>query len=142
MGIGRMEYGRDDDQSSVDVTAADDAASSSAESGSAPSHSDSANPASVKDKPQLLVSSGMICLCVVAGHHQRSADPAQLSRTLGFDASSKTSNSQLLLAARELGLKAKVVHSNWDRLSRLTLPAILEYAEGDYRLLLRRDPDG
>jgi subfamily B ATP-binding cassette protein HlyB/CyaB len=88
------------------------------------------------------VPGGLICLCVAAGHHQRSADPVQLARALGFDPSTTLSNSQLLLAARELELKAKVVRSQWDRLSKLTLPAIVEYAEGEYRLLLRREPDG
>jgi len=59
-----------------------------------------------------------------------------------LDGAEPVSHHQLLLAARELGLKAKVAQSRWDRLSKLTLPAIVEYAGGDYRLLLRREPDG
>src|SRR5260221_13558151 len=53
------------------------------------------------------VSSGLISLCVVAGQHQRSADPLQLARALGFDPLAGLSETQLLQAAKELGLKAK-----------------------------------
>jgi hypothetical protein len=56
------------------------------------------------DRPPPPISSGIICLCVVAGHHQRSADPHQLARALGFDPGAPITQSQLLLAAKELGL--------------------------------------
>ena len=87
-------------------------------------------------------SSGLICLCVVAGHHQRSADPLQLARALGVDASAPLTEAQLLLAAKELGLKAKMGRSNWSRLSNITLPAIVKLQGGEYVVLLRRDADG
>jgi subfamily B ATP-binding cassette protein HlyB/CyaB len=88
------------------------------------------------------VSSGLICLCVVAGQHQRSADPTQLARALGFDPAAALTETRLLLAAKELGLKAKGVGSSWSRLQNVTLPAIAELKSGEYVVLLRREPDG
>jgi ATP-binding cassette, subfamily B, bacterial HlyB/CyaB len=88
------------------------------------------------------VSTGLISLCVVAGHHQRATDPVQLSRTLGLDPTVEVSETQLLLAAKELGLKGKAVHSNWLRLPNHTLPAIAELRGGGYVVLLRYEPDG
>jgi subfamily B ATP-binding cassette protein HlyB/CyaB len=88
------------------------------------------------------MTSGMICLCVVAAHHQRPADPVQLSRALGIDPTLPTPPEQLLLAARELGLKAKRVASSWERLPKLTLPVIAECAGADYMVILRREADG
>jgi hypothetical protein len=41
------------------------------------------------------VSSGLVSLCVVAGQHQRAADPLQLARALGFDPSAELSETQL-----------------------------------------------
>ena len=90
----------------------------------------------------LPVSSGLISLCVVAGHHQRTTDPVQLSRALGLDTSVEASETQLLLAAKELGLKAKAVHSNWVRLPNNTLPAIVELRGGGYVVLFRCEPEG
>jgi subfamily B ATP-binding cassette protein HlyB/CyaB len=61
---------------------------------------------------------------------------------LGLSSAARVSEAQLLLAAKELGLKAKAGRSGWDRLSKLTLPVIAELNDGEYVLLLRRDPDG
>jgi subfamily B ATP-binding cassette protein HlyB/CyaB len=90
----------------------------------------------------LPVSSGLICLCIVAGQHQRSADPLQLARALGFDPTAPVTRPQLLLAAKELSLKAKDVRLSWDRLAKLTLPAIAELNDGSFVVLLRNDADG
>jgi subfamily B ATP-binding cassette protein HlyB/CyaB len=88
------------------------------------------------------VSSGLICLCVVAAHHQRSADPLQLARVLGLDPTAPVAEIQLLLAAKELGLKAKVARTPWSRLANHTLPVIAELKEGTYVVLLRCESDG
>jgi subfamily B ATP-binding cassette protein HlyB/CyaB len=87
------------------------------------------------------VSSGLVCLCVVAGQHQRSADPVQLARALAFDPAAALTETQLLLAAKELGLKAKFGRSSWNRLPNVTLPAIAELKSGEYVVLLRREAD-
>jgi ATP-binding cassette, subfamily B, bacterial HlyB/CyaB len=96
------------------------------------------------DKPQdaaPLLSTGLICLCVVAAHHQRAADPQQLARALGYDPNLLLSESQLLLAAKELGLAAKVGSTSWQRLTKITLPAIVELNNGEFVVLLRVDRD-
>jgi subfamily B ATP-binding cassette protein HlyB/CyaB len=92
--------------------------------------------------PSPSVSSGLVCLCVVAGQHQRSADPLQLARALGLNPSAPVTDSQLLLAAKELGLKARFGHSSSTRLANLVLPAILELKDGEYGVLLRCEADG
>jgi subfamily B ATP-binding cassette protein HlyB/CyaB len=92
----------------------------------------------------LEVPPGIICLCVVAGRHQRSADALQLARALGVDhdCSAPVTDAQLLLGAKELGLKAKVTRSNWSRLGNFVFPVIAELAGGGHVVLLRQDPDG
>jgi subfamily B ATP-binding cassette protein HlyB/CyaB len=87
------------------------------------------------------ISSGLISLCVVAGQHQRPADPVQLARALGLDPAAELSATQLLLAAKEIGLKARAVQSSWGRLPNNTLPAIAQLKEGGYVVLLRFDAD-
>ena len=46
---------------------------------------------------------------VLAGRHQISVHPVQFISALGFDLAAPITNAQMLLAARELGLKAKAV---------------------------------
>jgi subfamily B ATP-binding cassette protein HlyB/CyaB len=86
--------------------------------------------------------SGIICLCVIAARHQRAADPVQLTRALGFDSTAAVTDAQLVLAAKELGLKAKSVRTSWDDLPRRSLPAVAELNDGEFVVLLRSDPDG
>jgi len=86
--------------------------------------------------------SGIICLCVIAGRHQRGADPVQLTRALGFDPAAPVTDAQLVLAAKELGLKAKSVRTSWEALPLRSLPVIAELKGGEFVVLLRSDPDG
>jgi hypothetical protein len=67
-------------------------------------------------------SSTPISLGVVAGHHQRSTDSIQLSHTFGLGPTSKVNETQLLLVAKEFGITAKAVHSNWPQMPNNTLP--------------------
>lgn len=69
------------------------------------------------------VDSGLVCLVMLARLHGIAADPSQLAhqhapegRYLG--------TSEVLLAARQLGLQAKLVKARLDRLGRTPLPAI------------------
>lgn len=48
----------------------------------------------------------------------------------------------MLLAAKELGLKAKTVACSWSQLGRAVLPAIAELTTGEHVVVLRREPDG
>jgi len=86
--------------------------------------------------------SGIICLCVIAGRHQCSADPVQLTRALGLNVASPVTDTQILLAAKELGLKAKRAHTSWEALPRRSLPVIAELKTGEFVVLLRSDRDG
>src|ERR1700677_5002672 len=81
--------------------------------------------------------SGIICLCVIAGRHQRAADPVSLTRALGFDPTSPVSDAQLVLAAKELGLKAKSVQTRSESLPLRSLPVIAELKGGEFVVLLR-----
>jgi ATP-binding cassette, subfamily B, bacterial HlyB/CyaB len=99
---------------------------------------DAPNPAS---EANAFLSTGLISLCVVAGHHRRSADPQQLARALGFDASVPWSESQLILAAKELGLTSKVAVTSWERLPKLSMPVMAELRSGEYVVLLRLESD-
>lgn len=83
-------------------------------------------------------SSGLQALAIVAAFHQLNADPAQLRRALGFDGR-QIGTTEILLAAKEIGLSAKTTDSDWTRLSRTPLPAILELKNGSYAVLLRVD---
>jgi subfamily B ATP-binding cassette protein HlyB/CyaB len=81
---------------------------------------------------------GLVSLCIVAGHHQISADPAQLLRALGFGPMAAVGVNELLLAAKELGLAARPYQSDWSRLGKLVYPVIAELRSGDYVVILRR----
>ena len=93
------------------------------------------------DYPPPLMSSGLVSLCLVAGQHQRPTDPVQLARALGWDPATELNETQLLLAAKEIGLKARAVQSSWGRLPNSALPAIAQLKEGGYVVLLRFDGD-
>ena len=86
--------------------------------------------------------SGVISLCIIAGRHQCVADPVQLTRALGLNPTSPVTEAQILLAAKELGLKAKSAHVHWEALPRRSLPVIAELKTGEFVVLLRSDPDG
>ena len=101
-----------------------------------------AGPSSHSGADPRAIASGLICLSVVAGHHQSTTDPLQLARALGFDPAAALTENQLLLAARELGLRAKATRTDWSRLSRITLPAIAQLSDSGYVVLLRYDRDG
>src|ERR1700719_3188216 len=82
---------------------------------------------------------GLISLSVVAAHHGCPVDPQQLARALGLGFARPISESHLLLAAKELGLSAKSVVTHWDRLRKVTFPAIAELHTGEYVVLLRKE---
>ncbi len=90
-------------------------------------------PQSVSAQPP----TGLISLCIVASQHQISAEPAQLLRALGLSVNSPIGTTEILLAAKELGLTAKPYTSNWSRLDKLKSPPIAELADGSFIVILR-----
>ncbi|MEO5669226.1 MAG: type I secretion system permease/ATPase [Ramlibacter sp.] len=63
-------------------------------------------------------------LCVVAQIHQVAATPEALAHQLGMSAGQPAKVSDLLLAAQQLGLKAKLAQSTQERLALAPLPAL------------------
>lgn len=84
--------------------------------------------------------SGLACLVVLARFHQIAADPDQLAHQ--FKASGQAfGQTEILLAAKHLGLQAKPVKTSLDRLDRIPLPAMAVDAVGNYFILARFDSD-
>ncbi len=81
---------------------------------------------------------GPEALCLVARFHGLAADPSQVRHRSGrghrgFEPA------DLLRAARELGLRARIIHSPCDELARLPLPAVARHRDGHYLVLARAD---
>jgi len=70
-------------------------------------------------------------LCVIARLHHVAADPDHLAHQLGWTPRHEASVDDLLLAARRLGLKAKLASTTPERLSLATLPALALVADDD-----------
>lgn len=83
---------------------------------------------------------GLACLVMLARFHQIAADPDQLAHQFkaSGDAFGKT---EILLAAKHLGLQAKPVKTSIDRLDRTPLPAMAVNSDGSYFILARFDAD-
>ncbi len=74
--------------------------------------------------PPTASQAALISLCAIAAFHQIAADPATLAHQLGLTASEPVTPRELLLAARHLGLKAKLSRTSADRLPATPLPAL------------------
>ena len=98
-----------------------------------------AGPESRPPAPQALTA-----LCAVAAFHQIAAEPAALAHQLGLAASDPIGASELLLAARQLGLKAKRSRSDIARLPQVPLPALalLRDHNGTPRVVVLAQCDG
>jgi subfamily B ATP-binding cassette protein HlyB/CyaB len=84
--------------------------------------------------------SGLACLVMLARFHQVAADPDQLAHQ--FKTPERPfGRTEILLAARHLGLKAKVVRARIDRLAQTPLPAIAFDRAGGFFIVARCDAD-
>jgi len=83
-------------------------------------------------------------LCLLARLHHIAADPESLVHTRGLSPSVPATDDELLGAAKELGLKAKISRTAADRLSLAPLPALarLRDADGSTRWVLLAQCDG
>jgi len=96
----------------------------------------------------------LAALCLIARLHQIAADPAHLAHQLGWTPSHKPSLTDLLLAAKHIGLKAKFSRTTADRLPLSPLPALavlrdetgtersVVLAQCDGQRVLFQDPSG
>ena len=76
-------------------------------------------------KPESVSASApLAALCLIARLHHIAADPVHLAHQLGWPPSHRASVDDLLLAAKQLGLKAKRIRTSAERLSLSPLPAL------------------
>ncbi len=81
-----------------------------------------------------------IALALAARVHGLAADPARLHHEYG-DPRGAAGATEILRAARALGLKAREVSSRWERLQRTPLPALARQRDGRQLLLVAVDTD-
>ena len=80
------------------------------------------------------INSGFQCLVLLARFHQVAADINALKHEFGQNPNS-FSKTDILRAASYLKLKAKAVHSNFDALKKVFLPAIAQHQNGSFFIL-------
>ena len=86
------------------------------------------------------IDTGLHCLVMVAGYHGLAVDPEQLKHTLALGPEGMNTT-DILRAARELGLKAKEAEVSFDRLARLQMPALALMEDGKFSILAKIDGD-
>ncbi|ALA57587.1 type I secretion system permease/ATPase [Nitrospira moscoviensis] len=83
---------------------------------------------------------GLICLLILARFHDLPADAAQLRHQ--FSQFGKVlSDTDLLRAAKHLGLKAGRRTTTWEQLAKFPLPAMAKCTDGRYVVLAKREAD-
>ena len=80
--------------------------------------------------------SGLICLIMIAGFHHIAADMQQLQHTYGHE---RFNTATVLLAAKNLGMKAKLVQQDSTRLHKAPLPAVAVTRDGQFLILGKVD---
>ena len=87
-----------------------------------------------------VIDTGLVCLVMMARLHGVAADPDQLSHE--FNAEGKPfSQSDVLLAAKRLGLQTKLVKTDIARLDKTPLPALAVSHDGRFFILARVDSE-
>jgi subfamily B ATP-binding cassette protein HlyB/CyaB len=99
----------------------------------------------MQDKPQgaatpVIVDTGLACLVMLARFHNLAASAEQMAYEY-LDSNQQFTATQLLLAAQQLGLKAKAVHSTVERLAHLPMPSIAVGNDGQFFILARMEQD-
>ena len=78
-------------------------------------------------------------LCLIARLHHVAADPDTLAHQLGLPPAQVVGSTELLLAAKRLGLAAKLARSSAERLPLATLPALARMLDGRFVVLAQCD---
>ena len=88
--------------------------------------------------------SALHALCAIARFHQVAADPATLAHQLGLSAADPFAIDDLLRAAKQLGLKAKLSRTTVERLGLISLPAlaIMRTDDGTLHVVIVAQCDG
>ena len=90
--------------------------------------------------PQLAPDTGLLGLVLLAQFHGIAADPAQLSHQFGRG-SEPFSETELLLAAKSLELKARIIKQPAERIGMASLPALVLSTSGEHFIVARTDGD-
>src|SRR4051794_37861618 len=83
-------------------------------------------------------SSGLEALVTLLHFQGVAADREQIRHRLGTD---KIGAPEILRCAKELGLKARALRTDWSRLARTPLPAIAALRDGSFMLLAKADDE-
>lgn len=83
--------------------------------------------------------SALLALCMIARLHHVAAEPAQVAHQLGWPPSHCPQVDDLLLAAKHLGLKAKLTRTTAERLGLSPLPAVALMNDGRSLVLAQCD---
>jgi subfamily B ATP-binding cassette protein HlyB/CyaB len=86
------------------------------------------------------VDTGLLGLSMIARYLRIAADPGELARR-HLASSAAASIEDLVRIARKLGLKSRIVTSQWERLEKTPLPALVENRDGTF-LVAGRYLDG
>ncbi|MDP2831691.1 MAG: type I secretion system permease/ATPase [Pseudomonadota bacterium] len=89
--------------------------------------------------PPERIDAGLACLVMLARFHGVAAEPAQLAHE--FAQGQPFGRTEILLAAKKLGLKAKPVHTDMARLSTTPLPALALARDGGFFILAKAEDD-
>jgi subfamily B ATP-binding cassette protein HlyB/CyaB len=92
------------------------------------------------ETPSKPVDTGLACLVMLARYHSLAAEPDQLAHEFQHDGQS-FGKTEILLAAKKLELKAKVVRTDTSRLDRTPLPAVAIDIDGQFFIIARYDAD-
>lgn len=84
--------------------------------------------------------SALACLIMLARFHQVAIEPEQIKHQFAGD-SGLLSESDVLRAAKQAGLKAKAVNTRFDRLDRTPIPAMAQLLDGRWMILAKVDGD-
>lgn len=95
------------------------------------SHQDHTQEHPAAGSPTSELDTGLMCVLLLARFFELPADGAQLQHQFGRSGK-RLSDTDLLRAAKSLGLKAGVLQTTWERLSNTPLPVIAKCKNGRY----------
>ena len=91
-------------------------------------------------QPPQKIDTGLACLLMLTRYFGIPADPHQLQHEFGVSAQ-PFGDTEILRAAKRLGLKMGKRPATWARITTLRLPAIAQYKDGQYVILARVEGD-
>ena len=83
---------------------------------------------------------GLICLLIIARYYDLPADGSQLRHQFG-QSGQALSDTELLRAAKHLGLKSGVINTSWSKLAGTPFPAMAKRTDGRYVVLAKIEGD-